>query len=1444
MGSFVDTSSNRPGVDLNYFRYRDGPGSTAGMTFTSDTYSDIFGAHKRLAAQIPYERRMLKPQYWLLVGPPGFHREPHYYFKKLTDGTTYTGVAGGLTFLSTEFGGTWGAFTDTNPIRFLTPWAYENRSVAKQSFLNFLSQAKNDEMLFKYLHDDSEAWGDQFAVAGPYLSRTDLGSTAALLNWANDPNNGFKVIPDARQTYAIVNDARFNGITSSITNRTFAQEFKHWYDGLTYMDPNGFAGACGASAEALLSYFTNVASRQDFKNAYQSDETRQTAFAWSTALYVFTQGDLKSKIIGDSLRETPGFQNTIVTSSEVHEMTPAEARYGVDPGGLSRVAIKLPGYGHSHHLYAEMADYLIRDYGYPPSVSSDESIRFGKRFGFHPVSEGGITFGNKAYQGLIHNQKKVRAILRSRPQAPSEGLNFLIISGPHNVFNNSVGFTGPLSEEYYKEDIFHSCLAGTNQFIVFNTRDPAGKDLSRVNSALVEWREISGNKVAAPCDSTGSTSGLVDRIDLHQAGTNILVSGAYTNDPNKRLWRLTAPAGKNVFVKQGTSQPNLPDTIAIASGERGVWLEAPASYGVPVYQSQFNATPDYYTISVSSMSGDDASDGVSSPVQTIGRALNIAASYTGTLPIIIDMMPGVYELFGETVEFNSTHSGEADKPLTIRATQQDSVIITGAKTLDVAGVTLINSADPMYERFKPSVRGSIYKVNLNDGNGFGMIDVGVFGNIRYTQPIYPIAGVTVDVYNGRRLGFKDIPTLPEISFNGEPLTLARFPSIATGAESSEFSFDSSAIIESVIESGSGSAFTSPGFTFGVFRYPSGVCYGIDYSGITRWSDRVGPNSDIYVHGFWRFDWNDEAYRIDSINTATRNITVRSSDSAYGIAGVTSCTSYVPANPSPRRWFALNVPEELDTAGEYYISRNRLNSGSLTSGLSDTLYFIPPVGITSGTKIRVSSSRTSSGVDWSDGTPEYDASKVIQTKDPSNTRDTLASLFKLYRSDNIVIDGLIFDTCSGSAVEINQCNNVVVKNCKIRNMRKNGVVILDGTTATVDNCDIRNIGLKGIILTGGNRQTLSGSGNVVSNCVIKSFGRLSSSNGAAIQMSGVGNIIQKTLIADGNGKGIDYSGNNNIIESNNFTNLNFYNDDMGAVYKYADPSHVGNVIRGNFFNNIGSRLPGGPYYGICGVDSLHNACAIYFDYSGGGDNIIRNVFYRCGSTMSDVDNAIFIGGTNIKINNNIFIECTRPSTFVKFNEGNWNSLWKANGLKYSTFNIDGDEWLERSSTIPTTDRRYGYTPYSYYETNYGEATMQQGNSDYFGLYNKVDIRNLPWVSQYPHLTSIMSFDGTNIQLNLSQINNPSNLVIANNNVCIGTTTGATYAFFEKVYSASGTLYGGFTIGGITFASVAGGSGWFLNYGNKDFKLSSSGLQAIKQSLPQFADIAFENIPIYS
>jgi hypothetical protein len=56
-------------------------------------------------------------------------------------------------------------------------------------------------------------------------------------------------------------------------------------------------------------------------------------------------------------------------------------------------------------------------------------------------------------------------------------------------------------------------------------------------------------------------------------------------DPNTRLWRITVPPGKNQLVKGDMTQTTLPSTIPIPSGSRGVWLTAPASYGMPNYSS-------------------------------------------------------------------------------------------------------------------------------------------------------------------------------------------------------------------------------------------------------------------------------------------------------------------------------------------------------------------------------------------------------------------------------------------------------------------------------------------------------------------------------------------------------------------------------------------------------------------------------------------------------------------------------------------------------------------------------------------------------------------------------------------------------------------------------------------------------------------------------------------
>jgi hypothetical protein len=49
---------------------------------------------------------------------------------------------------------------------------------------------------------------------------------------------------------------------------------------------------------------------------------------------------------------------------------------------------------------------------------------------------------------------------------------------------------------------------------------------------------------------------------------------------------MTAPPGKVRFAKTTQEQEQLARIIPIPAGSRGVWLVAPASYGMPQYQSE------------------------------------------------------------------------------------------------------------------------------------------------------------------------------------------------------------------------------------------------------------------------------------------------------------------------------------------------------------------------------------------------------------------------------------------------------------------------------------------------------------------------------------------------------------------------------------------------------------------------------------------------------------------------------------------------------------------------------------------------------------------------------------------------------------------------------------------------------------------------------------------
>ena len=81
----------------------------------------------------------------------------------------------------------------------------------------------------------------------------------------------------------------------------------------------------------------------------------------------------------------------------------------------------------------------------------------------------------------------------------------------------------------------------------------------------------------------------------------------------------------------------------------------------------------------------------------------------------------------------------------------------------------------------------------------------------------------------------------------------------------------------------------------------------------RWSGR----DDIWVHGYWAYDWANSYEHVASIDTEQRLLKTEPPHGLYGFQ-------------KNQRFYFLNVPEELDQPGEWYLDR-----------ATATVYFWPP-----------------------------------------------------------------------------------------------------------------------------------------------------------------------------------------------------------------------------------------------------------------------------------------------------------------------------------------------------------------------------------------------------------------------------------------------------------------------------------------------------------------------
>jgi len=162
------------------------------------------------------------------------------------------------------------------------------------------------------------------------------------------------------------------------------------------------------------------------------------------------------------------------------------------------------------------------------------------------------------------------------------------------------------------------------------------------------------------------------------------------------------------------------------------------------------------------------------------------------------------------------------------------------------------------------------------------------------------------------------------------------------------------------------------------------------------------------------------------------------------------------------------------------------------------------------------------------------------------------------------------------------------------------------------------------------------------------------------VDGVGNRVAENHIHDLPHFGVWLHGNDHVIERNEIDHVCLDTNDAGAFYMGRDFTERGNVIRENYFHDLGEG------------DLVQ---AVYLDDCASGTTIERNIFVRAGRGM------MIGGGRDNTVTGNAFVEC-QPAIHLDGRGIGWASFW---------FNGKEPTLLQRLAAVhhdrPPYSRRY-------------------------------------------------------------------------------------------------------------------------------------------------------------
>lgn len=327
----------------------------------------------------------------------------------------------------------------------------------------------------------------------------------------------------------------------------------------------------------------------------------------------------------------------------------------------------------------------------------------------------------------------------------------------------------------------------------------------------------------------------------------------------------------------------------------------------------------------------------------------------------------------------------------------------------------------------------------------------------------------------------------------------------------------------------------------------------------QWTELNG----IWAHGYWCWDWANSYEHVTKIDANRRYIELK--DIQKG-----RVRGFKPG----QRFYFLNILEEVNTPGDYYID-----------SIHNKIYFYPE-SIGEDTEILLSMMET--------------------------------PIFNIRNCENVTISGLQLECVRGNAVNVLDTIGLTIDNCHFKNIGNYAIDIVGGKYNKVVNSTIHNCGDGGIKLVGGDRMTLEPAEAQISNNHIYQIATWSRCYRPAIHPSGVGISITHNLIHDCPHTAILFSGNDIRIEYNEIYNVCMETGDAGAIYSGRDVTFRGNHISHNYIHHLG-----GVGFGTMGI---------YNDDVLSGTIMESNYFYEVGRAV------MLGGGVDYIVKNNIFVKC--------------------------------------------------------------------------------------------------------------------------------------------------------------------------------------------------------------